>query len=97
MPNRLVDIKRPDLSVSLLGQQLKFPIALAPVGVLKIFHDDRELGTTEAAAEEGVPYTLSTAAASSMEEVAKANGDGLRFYQRAIPHPPALASSPRLR
>lgn len=82
VPNRLVDIKQPDLTTKLLGQELKFPIALAPVGVLAIFNDDKELGTAAAAAECHVPYTLSTAAASSIEEVAEASGDGLRFYQR---------------
>lgn len=82
VPNRLVAVKQPDLSTKLLGQDLKFPIALAPVGVLKIFNEDGECGTAAAAADCGVPYTLSTAAASSIEEVAEASGDGLRFYQR---------------
>lgn len=41
VPNRLIDVKQPDLSVSILGQKLKYPIAIAPVGVLKIFHDDK--------------------------------------------------------
>jgi len=81
VPNRLVPTRKPDLSTKVLGLDLPYPIALAPVGVLKIFHEDGECGVAKAAASVGVPYTLSTAAASSIEEVATASGDGMRWYQ----------------
>lgn len=46
---------------------------MAPVGVQAAYHQDRELGVAEACAELGVPYTLSTASTSTIEEVAAAS------------------------
>jgi isopentenyl diphosphate isomerase/L-lactate dehydrogenase-like FMN-dependent dehydrogenase len=50
---------------------------MAPVGVQQIFHQDKEDGLAEVCSEIGIPYGLSTASSSSLEEVAKANGNGL--------------------
>ena len=54
---------------------------MAPVGVQTIFHEDKETGMAQVCAEIGVPYILSTASSSSIEEVAKASGEGKRWYQ----------------
>lgn len=54
---------------------------MAPVGVQSIFHEDKETGLSEVCSEIGVPYILSTASSSSIEEVAKANGKGPRWFQ----------------
>lgn len=43
---------------------------MAPVGVQAAYHQDGELGVAEACAELGVPFTLSTASTSTIEEVA---------------------------
>ena len=77
----LRDVSVRDLSVTLFGEKYVTPILCAPVGVQTIFHSDRELGVAEVAAELDVPYILSTAASSSIEDVAKANADGKRWYQ----------------
>jgi len=43
---------------------------------------DGEIAATKAAAQEGIPYILSTASSTSIENVAKANGEGgQRWYQ----------------
>ncbi|KAJ4380320.1 hypothetical protein N0V86_004631 [Didymella sp. IMI 355093] len=83
VPRRLVKTDGfPDLSTTIMGEKLQFPIAMAPVGVLKIFNPDGEIAATKAAAKETVPYILSSAAATTIEDVAKANGeDGQRWYQ----------------
>lgn len=83
VPRRLVRTENfPDLTTEILGEKLQFPIAMAPVGVLKIFNPDGEIAATKAAAKEAVPYILSSAAAASIEDVAEANGeDGQRWYQ----------------
>ena len=57
------------------------PLALAPIGVQGIIHEDAEIATARAAAAVGVPMTMSTASTRSLEEVAHANGDGHRWYQ----------------
>jgi lactate 2-monooxygenase len=54
---------------------------MAPVGVQGIFHEDKETGLAEVCGEVGVPYTMSTASTSSIEDVAAANKDGKRWYQ----------------
>ncbi|UPX17827.1 Lactate 2-monooxygenase [Ascochyta rabiei] len=64
------------------GEKLQFPIALAPVRVLKIFNLSGEIAATKAAAKEAVPYIFSSAAAATIEDVAEAIGkDGQRRYQ----------------
>lgn len=69
------------LGVTLFGQKHKAPVLLAPVGVQGIMHKDAEEATARAAEEVGLGMILSTAATRSMEKVAKANGDGQRWYQ----------------
>jgi len=54
---------------------------MAPIGVQSIFHEDKETGLSQVCSEIGVPFILSTASASSIEEVAQANGKGPRWYQ----------------
>jgi lactate 2-monooxygenase len=71
-----------DASTTVLGQKLDFPLAIAPVGVQKIFNREGEPATAKAAASVGIPYILSTAASTSIEDVAEANGpDATRWYQ----------------
>lgn len=70
-----------DMRVSLFGEEYENPLLIAPVGVQTIFSEDRETGVAQVAAELGVPYIMSTAASASVEEVAKASGDGKRWFQ----------------
>jgi lactate 2-monooxygenase len=70
-----------DLSVDVLGLQLPAPVALAPVGVLSIVHEEAELAAARAAAAVGVPFTLSTVSSTPMEQIAEAMGDAARWFQ----------------
>lgn len=71
-----------DASTTVLGQKLDFPLALAPVGVLKIFNREGEGAVAKAAASVGIPYTLSTATSTGIEDVAEASGpNATRWYQ----------------
>jgi lactate 2-monooxygenase len=83
VPRRLVKYDGfPNLKTEIFGETLQYPIAMAPVGVLKIFNPDGEVAATKAASKVTVPYILSTASSTSIEDVAKANGDdGQRWYQ----------------
>ncbi|KAJ7740206.1 FMN-dependent dehydrogenase [Mycena maculata] len=75
-----------DTSVTVLGEKLRFPVAIAPIGVQKIFNEAGEVATAKAAADVGVPYILSTASSTSIEDVAKVNGErGQRWYQMYWP------------
>ncbi|SCU77407.1 LAMI_0A01046g1_1 [Lachancea mirantina] len=82
VPRRLVKTSGyPSVEAKVLGKTLRTPIAIAPVGVQTIFNPDGELAAAKAAAREHVPYIYSTAAATPIEEVARANGDGERWFQ----------------
>jgi lactate 2-monooxygenase len=70
-----------DLSVELLGTRAPAPLLLAPVGVLSIAHADAEVGAAQGAAATGVPFVLSSAASSSLEQVAEAMGGAPRWFQ----------------
>ncbi|MFF9864565.1 lactate 2-monooxygenase [Streptomyces sp. NPDC013953] len=81
VPRMLRDVHDRDLSVRILGRELPAPLALAPVGVLSIMHPDAEPAAARAAAAQGVPYILSSASSTPLEEVAEAMGEGERWFQ----------------
>ncbi|HLL33038.1 MAG TPA: lactate 2-monooxygenase [Streptomyces sp.] len=81
VPRVLRDVHERDLSVEVLGRALPAPLALAPVGVLSIMHPDAEPAAARAAAAQGVPYILSSASSTPMEQVAEAMGDAERWFQ----------------
>lgn len=84
VPSRLVKTtKFPDLKVKVFGEEYAYPIACAPVGVQKIFNPDGEIAAAKAAGKVKVPYILSTASSTSIEDVAKVNEEagGQRWYQ----------------
>ncbi|CAK7240063.1 MAG: hypothetical protein STHCBS139747_001499 [Sporothrix thermara] len=65
-----------DLRVRLFGGpgrgapvDLASPVVMAPVGVQCAYHPDREVGVAAACAELGVPFSISTASSSSIEEI----------------------------
>ncbi|KAF2177171.1 FMN-dependent alpha-hydroxy acid dehydrogenase [Zopfia rhizophila CBS 207.26] len=88
-PWMLVESTRRDLSVELFGTRYKSPLLVAPIGVQEIAHPDAEEATARASASVKVPMILSTAATRSIEQVAKANGDGDRWFQLYWPKPQA--------
>ena len=68
----LRDVSKIDLSTTVFGQELKMPLALAPVGLAGLNARRGECQAVRAAESAGVPFTLSTVSACSMEEVAAA-------------------------
>jgi 4-hydroxymandelate oxidase len=80
-PRVLVDVSRIDPSTTLLGAPAAFPVATAPMAVQGLAHPEGEIATARAAAAAGVPFTLSTMSSCSIEEVAEAAPDGVRWFQ----------------
>ena len=89
----LRDVSVRDLSTSVLGTAMPAPVMLAPVGVQSIVHPEAELAVGRAAAAQGVPVILSTAASHTMEQVADAMGEASRWYQLYWPRDRDLAAS----
>ncbi|MDG5806290.1 lactate 2-monooxygenase [Streptomyces ossamyceticus] len=81
VPRLLRDVRERDLTVEVLGRTLPAPLALAPVGVLSIVHPDAESAAARAAAAQGVPYILSSASSTPMEEIAEVMGEAERWFQ----------------
>lgn len=69
-PKMLVGTAERDLSVEVLGLRSAAPFLLAPVGVLSIVHPDAELAVARASKSTGVPMVVSSAASTSLEDVA---------------------------
>ncbi|MFE0320546.1 alpha-hydroxy-acid oxidizing protein, partial [Streptomyces albogriseolus] len=93
VPRMLRDVHERDLSVEVLGRPLPAPLALAPVGVLSIMHPGAEPAAARAAAAQGVPFVLSSASSTPMEQVAEAMGDAERWFQLYWPKDVEVARS----
>lgn len=66
----LVDIDNRNLKTKMLGQEVRLPVALAPVGLTGMQWVNGEIKAAQAAEEFGVPFCLSTMSICSIEEVA---------------------------
>lgn len=80
-PRILVDVSVRDLSTTVLGQPISMPILTAPCGFNALAHPDGELAVARGATTCGTVQVVSTAATYSLEEVAAAAPDGLRWFQ----------------
>jgi isopentenyl diphosphate isomerase/L-lactate dehydrogenase-like FMN-dependent dehydrogenase len=79
-PRVLRDVEHIDTSTSLLGQKLKLPVILAPIGSMQDIIAEGGVAPTRAAARTGVIHMLSSVCAPGMEEVARA-ADHPKFFQ----------------
>lgn len=78
-PRVLRDVSSVDTSSTLLGRSLPLPLVLAPTGFTRIADPEGELAVARAAARARLPYTLSTLATRSIEEVASTSAGPLWF------------------
>ncbi|OIW34386.1 FMN-dependent alpha-hydroxy acid dehydrogenase [Coniochaeta ligniaria NRRL 30616] len=81
-----------ELRVGLFGRTYDSPVLMAPVGVQKAYHPDGEAGVAAACAALGVPFVYSTAASTSIEEVAAAAD---KAYVDSDDYPGEGARAPR--
>ena len=68
----LRDVSSIELSTELLGKRWAMPVGLGPVGLSGLYARRGEVQAAKAAEAAGVPFTLSTLSACSIEEVAAA-------------------------
>jgi isopentenyl diphosphate isomerase/L-lactate dehydrogenase-like FMN-dependent dehydrogenase len=69
-PRRLIDVRSRDLSTTVLGERISFPVMIAPTGVHGRAHPDGEVATARAAGSAGTLMSLGTGATCSIEDVA---------------------------
>jgi L-lactate dehydrogenase (cytochrome) len=67
----LRDVSAIDLSTELFGQRYALPVGLGPVGLSGLYARRGEAQAARAAAVAGVPFSLSTLSACSIDEVAE--------------------------
>jgi L-lactate dehydrogenase (cytochrome) len=79
-PRVLRDVGTVDMTTTLLGKPLAYPLVLAPTGFTRMVEPQGELAVARAAARAKLPYTLSTMGTRSIEEVA-AVSDGRKWFQ----------------
>jgi len=65
----------PDLSTTFLGRSYPLPIGIAPVGMSGLIWPGAEQMLARTAAKEGLPYTISTVATQTPEDVSAHIGD----------------------
>ncbi len=80
-PRVLVDVATRDLSTTVLGQPLSFPVLTAPCAFNALAHEEGELAVARAAATAGIIQVVSTAGTYSLEEVAATAPDAARWFQ----------------
>lgn len=71
-PRILVDVSQIDPSTTFLGQQLRIPAILAPIGSLQVFHPEAAVASTRAATEFGIMHAISSVTEPALEETAAA-------------------------
>ena len=83
-PRTLVNVSEPDTCAAFLGSVAPLPLALAPTGYTRMMHPAGESAAARAARRHGLPYTLSTMANTTIEDVAGAAAGGDLWFQLYI-------------
>lgn len=92
-PRMLAGAGQRDLGCEIFGARMAAPLFTSPIGVLELMHADADLAVARAMARLNLPMVISSQASCPMEEIAKANGDGPRFFQLYWGKSDAIAES----
>ena len=84
LPRVLVDVSKIQTAVDLLGKPSSMPLAIAPTGGISAGRYGAELILARAARAAGVPFTMATPSAFSIERVAEEVGGRLWFQLYAV-------------
>lgn len=80
----LQGVSKPDLSVTLFGKKYSMPIGVAPMGLANLIWPGTDLNLARMAQRENMPYVLSTAGSTSIEDIARTAPD-VCWYQLYTP------------
>jgi 4-hydroxymandelate oxidase len=78
-PRNLVDVSKIDTSIRLLGQELPFPILLAPTAYMRLVHPEGELAAVRGAGVAGATMVLSVFSNTTVEAAAAAASSPVWF------------------
>jgi L-lactate dehydrogenase (cytochrome) len=80
-PRVLRDVSAIDTGTTLLGKPLSFPLILGPTGFTRIADPAGEMAVARSAAKANIPFTLSTLATRSIEDIAGCAPSGRNWFQ----------------
>ena len=83
IPNILSDVSNVDLSTTVLGQKIDFPLFLAATAMHRLYHHEGERATAKAAEKMGTMFGISTMATVSIEEIGELT-KGPKLFQLYI-------------
>ena len=66
-----INMEARSTATKMVGQDVKMPVAIAPVGLTGMQSADGEIKAARAAEKFGIPFTLSTMSICSIEDVAQ--------------------------
>ena len=78
-PKYLVDVSKPDTSLTIFGKPISNPLILSPSGLATLAHPEGEIAAARAAHQAGAIFCLSTGSGNSIEEVAQESQGRLWF------------------
>ena len=90
LPRVLTDVSSIDTSTVILGQRAALPVAIAPTGAVGFGWRGGDIAIARAAALAGIPYTLSSTATASIEQIARAAPGRLWFQAYILRNKPFL-------
>lgn len=79
LPSQLSDVSNIDLRSTLFGEEVDWPVMIAPTGASKLFHAGGEPAVARAAEKFGMFYSLSTLSTATIEDVATATAGPKAF------------------
>ena len=80
-PKVLLNVKEIDISTQMLGKKMLKPFGIAPTGFTRMMQTEGEYAGACAAADAGIPFTLSTMGTRSIEDVARVAPTGRNWFQ----------------
>ena len=90
MPEILHDVSRIDTNTLILGAPAALPMAIGPTGAVGFGWRGGDIAIARAAIAAGIPYTLSSTATASIEQIAKAAPGRLWFQAYILRNKPFL-------
>lgn len=91
-PRVLADVRERDLSTTVLGHRIEFPVVIAPLAQQAVLHPEAEMATVHAAGDAGVAMGVSMGASRPLEEIASAATIPL-WFQPYASHDRAMLAS----
>ena len=80
VPNVLSDVSSVDLSTTVLGQKIDFPLFLSATAMHRLYHHHGERATAKAAEKMGTMFGISTMATTSIEDIGNLT-NGPKLFQ----------------